>query len=188
MNVFRNQHDSRLTDRQNLPALQVSGKLRSRQLRRRYGTELLGALLFIAAVIAFNSLDHRAAASGTKTQSSATHSTILSQQGAPTDNQVSPPVTSDTTTVSKGDTTMSESANNDATTRVTVNGVDVPVPTNGTSQQTVVGDGSPTSVTISSGQSTTGQASGTNRTSTHLNVSTTTHSNDSTAESWSETP
>ena len=76
---------------------------------------------------------------------------------------------------------MPNSTNNGADTKLTVNGVEVPIPANGTSQQTVVGNGSPTSVTISSSQDSTGQATNNNNIYTHLNVSTTTHSNDSTS-------
>jgi len=190
MNVFRHQNDSTHTDRLSLTTPQISGRLRGRQLRRRYGSEVLGALLFIAAIVAFNSLTHGATSQGAKAQSSTTPSSTISDKPSLPNNQASAPASSEKTTVkvNKEDSSMADSANGDVTARVTVNGVDVPVPFNGTSQQTIVGDGSPTSVTITSGQSTTGRASGTNRTSTHLNVSTTTRSNDSTTESWGETP
>ena len=187
MQIFRNQNDSRHADRQSLPSPQISGELRGRQLRRRYGTEILGALLFIGTIIVFNSYYHGASSQGAKTPSSATHSTTINTHGTPS-NQAPAPAAPDTTTLSKEDTPMSDPASNEVTARVTVNGVDVPVPVNSTSQQTVASDGNPTSVTISSGQSTTGRASGTNRTSTHFNVSTTTRSNDSTTESWSQSP
>jgi len=189
MHVFRNQHDSSRTDRPSLTTPQISGGLRSRQLRRRYGTELLGALLFIAAIVAFNSYTHSASSQGAKSQSSTSRSNVISTQAAPNDGQAKAPASSSNTTISQEDSTMPHSANNnDVDAHVTVNGVDVPVPVNGTSQQTVVGNGSPTSVTISSGQTSTGKSSNTNHISTHLNVSTTTRSNDSTTESWSSTP
>lgn len=185
MDIFRTQHDGRHLDRPNLPAPQTSGGLRGRRLRGRYGIELFGALLFIGAIIAFNSFDRAANSPAASTQNSTAHSTTLSLPA--TDDKVGAPQSA-STNVSQEVTTMPNSADNGVTTKVTVNGVDVPVPATGTSQQTIVGDGSPTSVTITTGQATTGQASNTNRSSMHLNVSTTTRSNDSTIESRSGTP
>jgi hypothetical protein len=188
MNIFRHQNDSKLTDRQNLSTPQISGQLRSQRLRRRYGTELLGALLFVGAIVAFNSYTDGSASQGAKTPSSTTHSSSVESTTVTPDTPAAVPAGSGNAIISQEGSSMSASANNNVDTQVTVNGVDVPVPVNGSSQQTVVGDGSPTSVSISHSQSTTGHASNTNHISTHLNVSTTTRSNDSTTESRSGTP
>ena len=193
MNWFRIMKDRKLTDRPRLVApVPASGKLDHTRLRRRYGVELLGALLFIAAIAVFNSYDHGVSSPGSKAQTSATHATMLTQM------QSTPPTTSaaanaqpNSTVSAQEDSSMPQSSSNNTKvdTHVTVNGVDLVVPVNGTSQQTVTtGDGSNTSVSISNNQATTGDARGTSHISTHLNVSTTTRTNDSLGASLSETP
>lgn len=192
MNWIRTLKDRRLTDRPRpVTSVPTSGKLGQVRLRRRYGAELLGAVLFIAAIAVFNSYDHGASSRGSKAQSSTTHgATITQTQSTPTDNQAANAVP-DSPAKTQEDSSMSQSSSNDTSvdTHVTVNGVDLAVPVNGTSQQTVTtGDSGSTSVSITNNQATTGDARGTSHVSTHLHVSTTTRSNDSLSESVSQTP
>ncbi|MEO8105378.1 MAG: hypothetical protein ABI602_03520 [Candidatus Saccharibacteria bacterium] len=192
MNWIRRQKDRRLTDRPHLVTTgPTSGKLGQAPLRRRYGVELLGALLFIAAIVAFNSYDHGASSQGSQAQSSATHATTITQTPATPTNKQAAGVVPNSPANAQEDSSMTQSSSNDNTvdTHVTVNGVDLAVPVNGTSQQTVTtGDGGNTTVTISNNQATSGEARGSSHISTHLHVSTTTLSNDSVSESVSKTP
>ncbi len=192
MNWIRTLKDRRLTDRPSLVTpVPTSGKLGQVQLRRRYGTELLGALIFIVAIAVFNSYYHGASSQDAKVQSSATHGTTITQtQSTPPNHNPGADAPFGSPTNTQEDSAMPGSSNNDTTdTQVTVNGVDLAVPVNGASQQTLSnGDGSNTSVNISSNQTSSGTASGANHTSTHLHVSTTTRTNDSRSESVSETP